>query len=986
MANRMKLALALAGVVALAGLTPAHAQAVRTGQEDVQVQVNTGELLGAVPAEIIRIDVHNDPVGLEWQPGDPIREIPRRHWDDPALLATLERSPVNPVAAGLDPLAARQQAFDAQGAQRGGSFAVPLQSFDGAPGTTLPPDPTGDIGPAHYVQAVNASGGTRVRVYNKTDGAMVGNFILNAQLAGTGACASGLGDPIVLYDALADRWVLTEFSSQSGRSLCVYVSAGSDPLGSVWYRYAFQMPAFPDYPKYGVWSDAYYVTANESGTANARPVYAFERAAMLTGGTARFVRLTVPRLPGFSFQLLTPVHHVGLDAPPAGAPGIYMRHVDDESHFAGSNDPTNDYLQLWTLAMNWSTPTPGTVLTGPVQIDIGEFSSNLNGLTAFNAFPQPNGQKLDPLREPIMNVLMYRNFGAYEVIVGNLVTDVDGADTGGVRWFELRRSGGIASPWQLFQEGTYAPADAGGPADRWMGGIGVDASGNLALAYSVTRQTPGIFASLRYVGRLAGDAPGVMTTTETEFATGSRSQSNERWGDYHQMGVDPVDGCTFWFTGEYMGPAGSTNNTRVAAFRHAECGDPTFTLNTSVTTYAVCAADPGPVPVPPITVNVGSVNGFTSPVSLAYLPLPSGISGSLAPNVVTPPGTATASLSVSAPVTPGDNIVTLEGTAGTIVKSKDVILKIATVSPDAIVPLAPANNAVNVPANAVLSWAAAAQVASYVVEVAGDAAFNTIVFTGTVSSGTSVAVTPALQTNTTYYWRVRGSNICGTGSNSEVFSFRTVPAPGDCDASTTPSLAFSENFNGGAGGFTTSTGTGTANWALSTARPSPLSGGNAFKAEGVGVLSDQRLTSPAIALPTGQNPLTLRYQNWRLIEMNGATGCYDGGILEASVNGGAFAQVAGAKLLNDPYRGAVSSGFSNPIAGLNAWCDSPARPYGNDALVDLSEWAGQSVQLRWRFATDSSTATEGWYVDDVRVQSCASNDIIFADGFDPPAR
>jgi hypothetical protein len=986
MTIRMKLVLALACVTANAGLTSVHAQSplVRTGQENVPVQVDTGELLGAVPAEIIRIDVHNDPIGFEWQPGDPIREIPRRHWDDPALLAAIERTPVNPVAPGLDALAARQQAFDAQHGQRGGGFAVPLLNFEGAPGTTLPPDPTGDIGPAHYVQAVNASGGTRVRVFNKTDGAMVGNFILNAQLAGTGACASGLGDPIVVYDALADRWVLTEFSSSSGRSLCVYISASNDPLGTVWYRYAFQMPAFPDYPKYGVWSDAYYVTANESGTANARPVYAFERAAMLTGATARFVRLTIPRLAGFGFQLLTPVHHVGLDAPPAGAPGLYMRHVDDESHFAGSNDPTKDYLQLWSLAMNWSLPTPGTVLTGPVQIDVAEFSSNLNGLTAFNAFPQPNGQKLDPLREPIMNVLMYRNFGAYEVIVGNLVTDVDAADTGGVRWFELRRSGGIGNPWQLFQEGTYAPADAGGPADRWMAGIGVDSSGNLALAYSVTRQTPGIFASLRYVGRLAGDAPGVMTTPETEFATGARNQSNERWGDYHQMGVDPIDGCTFWFTGEYMGPAGSTNNTRVAAFRHDECGDPTFTLNTSISTYSVCAGGPSPVLVPPITVNVGSVNGFNSPVSLAYLPLPAGISGSLTPNVVTAlPGSSIASLSIAGPATPGDNTITIEGTSGTIIKSKDVLLKIATVTPDTIVLSAPANGAVNVPVSATLSWTASAQATSYVVEVASDAAFATLVFTGTVNNGTSVAVTPALQTNTTYYWRVRGSNICGTSTDSAVFSFRTVPAPGDCDSSTLPIQAFSENFNAGAGGFTVSTGTGTANWALSTARPSPLSGGNAFKADGVAVLSDQRLTSPAIALPAGQNPLTLRYQNWRLIEMNGATGCYDGGILELSANGGAFAQVTGVKLLNDPYRGAVSSGFSSTIAGLNAWCDNPTRPYGTDSLVDLSEWAGQSVQLRWRFATDSSTSTEGWYVDDVRVQSCAIGDTIFADGFDP---
>ncbi len=984
---KIRTSAALALAIATSGIAAAVAQAPTqyVREDGVEVQVNTAELLGSVQAEIIQIDVHNDPVGLEWQPGDPIREIPRRHWDDPSALGKLERSPVNPVAPGVDPLALLQREFDSHAAHRGGTFTTPIQNFEGAPGTTLPPDPTGDIGANHYVQAVNASGGTRVRVYNKTDGMMVGNFILNSTLGGTGACASGLGDPIVVYDAIADRWVLTEFSSQSGRTLCVYISATSDPLGTTWYRYGFQMPSFPDYPKYGVWSDAYYVTANESGTANARPVYAFERGPMLTGGTARFVRLTVPRLAGFGFQQLTPAHHVGIDAPPNGAPGIYMRHVDDESHFSGSNDPSKDYLQMWSLSLDWTPPTPATTLVGPIQIDVSEFSSNLNGLTAFNAFPQPNGQKLDPLREPIMNVLMYRNFGTYETIVGNLVTDVDAADTGGVRWFELRRTGGIANPWQLFQEGTYAPADAGGPADRWMAGIGVDSSGNLALGYSVTRQSPGIFASLRYVGRLAGDAPGIMTTAETEIATGERSQSNERWGDYHQMGVDPVDGCTFWFTGEYMGPAGTTNNTRVASFRHAECGDPTFTLNTSVSSLEVCAAGPSPVVLPPITVNIGSVNDYNGPVNLVYLPLPAGFSGTIVPSTVNPlPGSAVASLSIAGPVVPGENIVTIEGTSGTIIKSREVSIDVATISPAQVTLTAPVDNAVNVPANAILSWAASSQASDYVVEVASDATFTNIVFTGNVSAGTSIAVTPALATSTTYYWRVRASNICGTSVDSAVFQFKTVPAPGDCDASTTAINVFSEEFTAGAGGFTTSAGTGTATWAISTARPSPLSGGNAFKATGQSLVSDQRLTSPAIALPLDQNPITLRYQNWRHIEQNGAAGCYDAAILEAAVNGGAFAQVTGVKLLNDPYRGAVSSGFSNPIGGLNAWCDNPLRPYGADTLVDLSEWAGQSVQLRWRYASDSSVTNEGWYVDDVRVQTCQGSDEIFADGFDPP--
>jgi hypothetical protein len=142
----------------------------------------------------------------------------------------------------------------------------------------------------------------------------------------------------------------------------------------------------------------------------------------------------------------------------------------------------------------------------------------------------------------------------------------------------------------------------------------------------------------------------------------------------------------------------------------------------------------------------------------------------------------------------------------------------------------------------------------------------------------------------------------------------------------------------------------------------------------IATVSDQQLTSPAINLPTGQQPLTLQFQNWRNIENNATTGCYDGGLLEISVDGGSFTQLAGAALLNDPYRGPISASFGNPLAGRNAWCEpNPGRPYSN-TLVDLSPYAGSSVQLRWRLGTDDSAAREGWYVDDVKVQSCVSGD------------
>ena len=151
-------------------------------------------------------------------------------------------------------------------------------------------------------------------------------------------------------------------------------------------------------------------------------------------------------------------------------------------------------------------------------------------------------------------------------------------------------------------------------------------------------------------------------------------------------------------------------------------------------------------------------------------------------------------------------------------------------------------------------------------------------------------------------------------------------------------------------------------------------------------MSDQRLISPAIALPADQSPITLKFQNYRNLENNSTAACFDGGILEVSSNGGAFVQVTGTALLNDPYRGLVSAQYENPLAGLNAWCEpSAGRPYA-DTLIDLTPYAGQSVQLRWRVGTDRSVNREGWYVDDIRVQGCAigggGGESIFSDGFE----
>jgi len=409
-----------------------------------------------------------------------------------------------------------------------------------------PPDANGDVGLNHYVQAINQSSSAKISVYAKASGALVESFTMSA----LGGPAGG-GDPIVLYDALADRWLLAEFAD-TGNTMIVHISKTGTPNSDAanWYTYTFAMPEFPDYPKFSVWPDGYFLTTNND-TGSEVPVYALDRTNMLAGLTPRTMqRFTAPdgALSGFGFQALTPADLDG-QAPPAGASALFMRHRDTEVHITPSPPPGQDLLQLYQVHVDFDTPANSSI-SGPVDIAVADFDSNLNGLSAFEAFPQPGTTtKLDPLREVIMQRLQYRNFGTYETLVGNFVTDVDGTDHGGVRWFELRRSGGGA--WTLYQEGTYAPdADS-----RWMGGISMDGAGNIVLGYNVSSST--VYPSIRYVGRLASDPLGTLPRGEYPLVSGLSSQAGiNRWGDYNSMSVDPVDDRTFWFTGEYMGASG----------------------------------------------------------------------------------------------------------------------------------------------------------------------------------------------------------------------------------------------------------------------------------------------------------------------------------------------------------------------------------------------------------------------------------------------
>ncbi len=438
-----------------------------------------------------------------------------------------------------------------------------VQNFEGINNLNgvLPPDTNGDVGPNHYVQWVNLS----LAVWDKQGNLLMGPVNGNSLWAGFGGICetNNDGDPIVLYDEVADRWMLSQFALEFPDDFhqCIAVSQTGDPTGA-YYLYDFLMSTtkMNDYPHFGVWPDGYYMSINQfDGTtfnwAGAGAVV-FERSQMLQGQPARMVYFDLSSVDmNYGGQLPSDLDGV---APPTGAPNYFMQF----------DNTTDSNLLLWAFHVDWTTPASSTFGTGApgapnFSIPVTAFDSNMCG-GARNCIPQPDtNQGLDVIADRLMYRVQYRNFGSYQTLVANHTVDV-GSDHAGVRWYELRDSG---SGWALYQEGTYAPDND----HRWMGSMAMDKAGNIALGYSVAGDN--LYPSIRYTGRLDGDPLGVMTQGETTMISGGGSQTHSasRWGDYSMMGVDP-DGCTFWYTQEYIQSTGAAPwQTRIGAFRLPSC-------------------------------------------------------------------------------------------------------------------------------------------------------------------------------------------------------------------------------------------------------------------------------------------------------------------------------------------------------------------------------------------------------------------------------
>jgi hypothetical protein len=947
----------LAAIAMAVGSSMAYAQAPTVTQGAMEI---------GGPVEPVVIDARRVAPAPDWRPGDPIREVPMsvpKGWQPPVP---------DPRPVGLDPLV---DAPTLGGSSSGGpNFDTPAINVAGSGFSGVnPSDTVGDVGNDHYIQIINNNVSSRVLILNKTNGATVSNFLLNTLAAGSGTgCSNGNGDPTVNFDETVDngpgnpagRWVLMEFTDNS---VCVYVSQTADPTTGQWFLYEFLSVTggLPDYPKIGVWPDGYYM-----GTNPGPRQYVFDRQRMLAGQTARPLQaFLAPGLPGFGFQHMMPVDWDGDIAPPIGAPGLFVRHRDDEIHNVGSSNPNSDILELWELRVNWDTPAQST-FTGPINVASSEFDSEFCNLAFSGCLPQPTGSTtLFALLQPIMWRAQYRNFGDHESLVANMVTDVDGADTAGVRWFELRRPAGS---WVVHDEDTVSRGDS---VDRWMASVALDEAGNLVAGYNVVSGPgPNVFPGMRYSGRLVGDPAGTTPRGEVTIINGATSNASIRYGDYSALAVDPVDGCTFWYTAQHN-QVGQWA-TRIASFRFDACGLPAFYLASPVRQAGVCTetgADNYQ-----FDVNVNQVNGFSAAVTLALNPPPPpGITGAFGANPVTPPGSTTLSGAVDQTVAAGSYPLTVLGTAsGAGDRTLGYRLDVYTQTPPQVVLSTPADATTAVNVRPTLTWQAAAQATTYVLEIDDSAAFDSIDYTRTVT-GTSHAVETPLANATTYRWRVRAINECGTGSNAAVFTFVTRPAAGDCPAGVDAVAAFSDNVEGGANGWTHS-GNGDT-WAISTQRA--FSGASSWKAVDPATPSDQLLVSPPITLPAADLPISLQFQTWQHLEIDGPDACWDGGRVEVSTdNGATWTAVGNADLVTLPYDGAQSGG--TPIAGQSIWCSEPPRDWTR-AVVALDDYAGQTVRLRFRMVSDTAVGREGMYVDDIRVQSCPVDlDAVFEDGFE----
>jgi hypothetical protein len=473
---------------------------------------------------------------------------------------------------------------------------APAQTFGGMTAGQsgcgcLPPDTDGDVGPNHYIQSVNSS----IKIFDKTGTALNGangttyNSFFSA-LGPTTACGAGQnsGDGIVFYDHMANRWVVSDFAFPSfpGVSFyqCVGVSKTADPVAGGWWLYALQVdPSNPtflgDYPKFGLWPDAYYFSVNLFSTDtifNGVRVFALNRSAMLNGTgapNAGGIAFSItPANLGDKYSLVPATFRTG-NAPPAGRPEYFM--AINSSAAAGT---TETQVFTWRFHVDFVTPANSTFGVGANHTPNG--STTVNGFVdAFTSTSQIVPQTgtavlLDTLGDKLMTPLVYHNLAGTESLWASHTVNNNQSGTGptAIRWYQFDTTGNTIPATPVQQQTFNNGADG---LFRWMPSIAVDNQGNMSIGYSASSSSTN--PAIKYAGRLAADAPSTLAQGEALLIQGAGHQTSGsgRWGDYSALSIDPTNNCTFWHTNEYFSSTTTSSwNTQIGSFTFPTCNTP----------------------------------------------------------------------------------------------------------------------------------------------------------------------------------------------------------------------------------------------------------------------------------------------------------------------------------------------------------------------------------------------------------------------------
>jgi len=476
---------------------------------------------------------------------------------------------VLPGGPSVSDPAAQPELLAASAPTTGANFAGLSKNQGGA---GWPPDPSGDVGRDHYVQAVNTS----IGIYDKLNGALLAaktfDGLFSAAGTGTPCDNDNQGDPVALYDPFGDRFIVSDFAwsnySTGPFYQCMAVSKTGDPVAGGWWFYAWKLESgafLPDYPKLGVWPDGIYLSANVfastgSGAFQYVKAMAFDREQIEAGNpNAQAVAFNLPRTIGgvTIFSLLPSNARAVTGPPPAGTPNYFASIWGTYA------------VRTWKFHVDWASPASST-FTGPTNVGVSTF--NVGPSTV----PEADGNALDTLSYRLMMQNQYTNLGGRESLwLTHTVGSGGTQNVGRIRWYEIPVTGGAISTPR--QQATWG-ADS---THRFMPSLAVDRNGDMAVGYGVSSATthPGI----RFAGRLAGDPLNQLTQSETALVQGlgyqcctfSDGATNTRWGDYSAMTIDP-DGCTFWYTGEYYDAEPTTlaqDNwlTRIGSFTLPGC-------------------------------------------------------------------------------------------------------------------------------------------------------------------------------------------------------------------------------------------------------------------------------------------------------------------------------------------------------------------------------------------------------------------------------